>query len=73
VTKELTLLVAADVNDSSSKLVKARKLGVTIMSLDEFLSAPVPEKAEPEEEQPDLFDEKVSKPGDQEEIQLELF
>jgi DNA ligase (NAD+) len=73
VTKELTLLVAADVNDSSSKLVKARKLGVTIMSLEEFLSAPVPEKAETEEEQPDLFAEKTSEPGEQEEVQLELF
>jgi hypothetical protein len=73
VTKELTLLVAADVNDSSSKLVKARKLGVTIMSLEEFLSAPVPEKAETEEEQPDLFSEKTSEPGEQEEVQLELF
>lgn len=59
VTKELTLLVAMDVNDSSSKLTKARKLGVKIMSLEEFLAAPRPEAAPAEElqeeEQPDLF------------------
>lgn len=57
VTKELSLLVAADVNDNSSKLVKARKLGIRIMSLDEFLSAPgVPlEESREKEEQPELF------------------
>ena len=62
VTKELTLLVAADVSDSSSKLVKARKLGIRIMSLDEFLKAPspaagLPESAAPQdpEEQLELF------------------
>ncbi|MBQ9755195.1 MAG: hypothetical protein IJV93_10675 [Lentisphaeria bacterium] len=62
VTKELTLLVAADVSDSSSKLVKARKQGIRIMSLDEFLKAPspaggLPESAAPQdpEEQLELF------------------
>ena len=59
VTKDLTLLVAMDVNDSSSKLTKARKLGVTVMSLEEFLAAPAPETPAAEElqteEQPDLF------------------
>ncbi|MBE6381146.1 MAG: hypothetical protein E7047_09490 [Lentisphaerae bacterium] len=38
VNKFLSLLVAADVNDNSSKLVKARKLGIKIVSLEEFLS-----------------------------------
>jgi DNA ligase (NAD+) len=40
VTAKLSLLVAADVNDSSSKLKNARKLGVKIVSLDEFLAMP---------------------------------
>jgi NAD-dependent DNA ligase len=39
VTAALTLLVAADVNDSSSKLRNARKSGVKIVSLNEFLAA----------------------------------
>ena len=38
VTAALTLLVAADVNDSSTKLRNARKAGVKIVSLDEFLA-----------------------------------
>ena len=38
VTAALTLLVAADVNDSSTKLRNARKAGVKIISLDEFLA-----------------------------------
>ena len=39
VTSNLTVLVAADVNDSSSKLTKARKSGVQILSLEEFLAS----------------------------------
>jgi len=40
VTSAVTLLVAADVNENSSKLKKARKMAVTIVSLDEFLAMP---------------------------------
>ena len=40
VTAKLALLVAADVNDTSSKLKNARKLGVQIVPLDEFLAMP---------------------------------
>ena len=36
VTAKTALLVAADVNEQSSKLKNARKLGVKIISLDEF-------------------------------------
>jgi len=39
VTKDLALLVADDVEGSSSKLQKARKLGVKIMALPEWLSS----------------------------------
>ena len=39
VTAKLASLVAADVNDNSSKLKNARRLGVKILSLDEFLSS----------------------------------
>jgi len=38
VSKELGLLVAADVNAASSKLVKAAKLGVKIIALDDFIA-----------------------------------
>ena len=38
VSKELGLLVAADITASSSKLTKAAKLGVKVMALDEFLA-----------------------------------
>ena len=38
VTKELSLLVAADITGSSSKLVKAAKLGVKVMALEEFMT-----------------------------------
>jgi len=63
VTSNLTLLVAADVNDSSSKLVKARKLGIKILSLEGFLASPPPAPPAPAgppppgagEEQPELF------------------
>ena len=37
VTAKLALLVAADVNENSSKLKNARKFGVKIVSLDEFM------------------------------------
>ena len=55
VSKELSLLVAADLSSGSSKLTKAAKLGVKVMQLDEFLNlennqpAAAPEKtaAEP--------------------------
>ena len=39
VTAKLAILVAADINDNSSKLKNARKLGVKIVSLDEFLAS----------------------------------
>ena len=48
VTAKLKLLVAADVNDTSSKLKNARKLGVQIVSLDEFLAMPPLTAAQPE-------------------------
>jgi hypothetical protein len=56
VTGSLSLLVAADPAENSSKLVKARKLSVKILALEEFLqsSAVLPEAAAAEE-QPDLF------------------
>ena len=81
VTKELSLLVAADVNDSSSKLVKARKLGVKIMSLEEFLAqkaVPGPAAPEPSAEseiQQELFSEipPSEKSEKTEDEQLELF
>lgn len=38
VTGKLALLVAADVNENSTKLKNARKLGIKIVSLTEFLS-----------------------------------
>ena len=37
VSKDLNLLVAMDINSNSSKIQKAKKLEVRIMSLDEFL------------------------------------
>ena len=54
VTGNLSLLVAADPAENSSKLVKARKLGVKILALEEFLRNGAL-LSEPEEEQPDLF------------------
>ncbi|MBE6367864.1 MAG: hypothetical protein E7052_08165 [Lentisphaerae bacterium] len=45
VTKDLSVLVAADVNDSSSKLQKARKLNIKIMALEEFLQMPAAAEA----------------------------
>ena len=38
VSKELSLLVAADISGASSKLTKAAKLGVKVMSLEDFLT-----------------------------------
>ena len=77
VTKELTLLVAADVNDNSSKLVKARKLGVKIMALEEFLAegdAPAAASAG-NDLQEELFSElpPAEKSEKMEDEQLELF
>ena len=37
VTKDLTLLVCADVNSTSGKTGKAKKYGVEIMHIDEFI------------------------------------
>jgi len=37
ITKDLNVLVAADVNSNSSKLIKAKKLGIKIISTDQFL------------------------------------
>ena len=78
VTKDLSLLVAADLQDNSSKLVKARKLGIKIMSLEEFLASSVPVEAAKEDdvaEQPELFPAAAAKipQADCEEEQLELF
>ena len=39
VTSKLAVLVAADVNEDSSKLKSARKLGIKIISTDEFLAS----------------------------------
>ena len=39
VTSKLAVLVAADVNENSSKLKSARKLGIKIISIDEFLAS----------------------------------
>ena len=53
VSKELGLLVAADITANSSKLTKAAKLGVKVMALDEFLAmenSPVAEAKSPEVE-----------------------
>lgn len=47
VTSALSLLVAADVNDASSKLKKAAKLGVRIVSLADFLGELGEQKPEP--------------------------
>lgn len=38
VSKNLTYLVVADINSNSSKTQKAKKYGITILSLEEFLS-----------------------------------
>ena len=44
-TKDLSLLVAADINENSSKLVKARKLGVKVVELEAFLNMPSAENS----------------------------
>lgn len=49
VTSQLSILVAADLNDSSSKLKKAEKLGVRIAALSDFLQ----ELGEQQPEQPE--------------------
>ncbi len=58
VTSSLTLLVAADPGENSSKLTKARKLGIRILSLQEWLSEQNPATETVQDlppEQPDLF------------------
>ena len=45
VSKELSLLVASDVEGNSSKLTKARKNGVKIVSLEDFLQMDAVENA----------------------------
>lgn len=55
VSKELALLVAADLNGSGSKLTKAAKLGIKVVALAEFLameSAAAPLDAVKEEPEP---------------------
>jgi DNA ligase (NAD+) len=54
VTAALTLLVAADINENSTKLRNARKHGVQIMPLAEFLSGNS-EKAPGSEPEENLF------------------
>ena len=49
VSKELSLLVAADLASGSSKLTKAAKLGIRIMQLDEFMLLEKAVAAAPEE------------------------
>lgn len=39
VTKDLSILLCDDVNSSSSKIAKAKKLGIKIMTYDDFLNA----------------------------------
>ena len=51
VTKELSLLVAADLNSGSSKIAKAGKLGVEVKQLDNWLSS-LTATAGPEKEKP---------------------
>ncbi len=57
VTSTLSLLVAADVNDNSSKLRNARKMGIKIVPLDEFLNeTALPETATPQEKEDEFAD-----------------
>ncbi len=62
VTKELSLLVAADLSSASSKIDKAKGYGVKIQSLDDWLKAQTPHShtAKPtlpqKTDTPDLFD-----------------
>ena len=61
VTSSLSLLVAADLQGASSKLTKARKLGIPVLSLDEWLAsldnawAAAPAAQAPKPVQDDLF------------------
>ncbi len=55
VTSGLSLLVAADVNDNSSKLRNARKFGVKIISLDEFSAETAPDTGSTEPEKNNDF------------------
>lgn len=56
VNSELSLLIAVDISGTSSKLDKARKLGVKIMSLDEWLLASKEKKQETKTPDEDLSD-----------------
>ncbi len=47
VKSNLSILVAVDVTGKSSKLEKARKSGVTVMNLDDWLATPPPTAAAP--------------------------
>ena len=38
VSKKISYLIAADPNSNSSKITKAKKLGIPILSMNEFLS-----------------------------------
>lgn len=63
VTKELSLLVAADLSSASSKLDKAKGYGVKIQALEDWLKTTHAHTAEPAPkkvaETPDLFDLKM--------------
>ncbi|MFA6567806.1 MAG: helix-hairpin-helix domain-containing protein, partial [Victivallales bacterium] len=65
VTKELSLLVAADLSSASSKLDKARSHGVKIQSLEDWIKTQTPHsptvKTAPRKthDTPDLFDLKI--------------
>ena len=83
VTKDLSLLVANDINSSSSKLAKAAKLSVKLMSLDDWLrvQTPIimreqaPDTTEKQEEPVPVQKEEASPektPGSEESQQMEF-
>ena len=55
VTESLTLLVAADPAEQSTKLERAKKWGTLIISPDEFLKRCPPKESAAQEEQLSLF------------------
>jgi DNA ligase (NAD+) len=57
VTKNLSLLIVADVNSTSSKVKKARNLGVEILALEDWLSL------NNKEEKPDINEDDTLLPG----------
>lgn len=69
VSRELALLVAADINGSGSKLTKAAKLGIKVIALDEFLSM---EKAD-NAAAVDLSTESVPPPSAAKPLEIPLF